>query len=86
MENTTTSPVVASDFISGPEFVNTTNARKLFSIGKSHLYNLHSQGMIRSVVLRKRGAARGKRLWDVSSIRALLHANMENTASTAEAK
>jgi len=72
-----TSPVGASDISSGPEFVTTPVARKLFSICKSHLYNLHSQGMIRSVVLRKRGAARGKRLWDVASIRALLHSNLE---------
>jgi hypothetical protein len=77
MNQLTTSPVVVSGNSGGPEFVNSTVARKLFSICKTHLYDLLAEGKIRSVCLRRRGAVRGKRLWDVSSIRDYLTSNME---------
>jgi hypothetical protein len=74
----TTSPVGAcSNNVSRPEFVTSAQAKATFGLGKSFLYLLQAEGRIKSVCIRKRGAARGKRLWDCGSIRAFLRANME---------
>ena len=64
-------------YVAQAEFVTSAQARIIFGVVKSHLYALKEEGKIQSVCLRKRGAARGKRLWSCDSIRAYLHANLE---------
>ena len=60
-----------------PEFVDSPGAKALFGLGRSYLYRLHADGLIRGVSLRKRGQTKGKRLWNVDSIRRYLGAAME---------
>jgi hypothetical protein len=55
-----------------PEFVDGRNIRQIFGISRSHAYLLAAEGSIRSVSLRKRGAVRGRKLFDADSIRAYL--------------
>ena len=59
-----------------PEFCGFQEARQLFGLSRSHLYRLADEGRIKSVVLRGRGKLRGRRLFVVESIRALLLANI----------
>jgi hypothetical protein len=66
-----------ADLGSQPEFVTSAGAEQRYGICKSHLYTLKDEGKIKSVCIRKRGAARGKRLWSCDSIRAFLLVNME---------
>jgi len=66
--------------VAGPEFITSAQAKCVFGIVKSHLYALKDEGKIKSVCIRKRGAARGKRLWSCDSIRAFLHSQMEGGA------
>jgi hypothetical protein len=60
-----------------PEFVDSPGAKRLFGLGRSYLYRLHADGLIQGVSLRKRGQSKGKRLWNVDSIRRLLGAAMK---------
>ncbi len=60
----------------GPEFVDCKGLEQIFGIRRSLAYELIKRNQIRSVSLRKRGALRGKRLIAVSSVRAMLWANM----------
>ncbi len=60
-----------------PEFAGHTKIRELFDLSRTHLHRLSTAGKIRSVCLRERGKLRGRRLYDVESIRVLLLANME---------
>lgn len=69
-----------------PEFVTSAQAETVFGLGKSFLYLLKSENKIKSVCIRKRGAARGKRLWSCDSIRAYLLANTEEASSSMEAR
>lgn len=66
MINTSTSPEV------GPEFVDCKGLERLFGIRRSLAYELVNRNSIRSVSIRRRGAVRGKRLFDVDSVRAFL--------------
>jgi hypothetical protein len=59
-----------------PEFCGFQEARQLFGLSRSHLYRLADAGQIKSVVLRGKGKLRGRRLFVVESIRALLLANI----------
>ena len=70
----------------GPEFVTSAQAETIFGLGKSFLYLLKSENKIKSVCIRKRGAARGKRLWSCDSIRAYLLANIEEASTTVGAR
>lgn len=63
-----------------PEFGDSRVARQMFSLSRAHLYRLHAEGKIRSSCLRQRGKLRGRRLWYLPSVRAYLHANMEDAA------
>ena len=54
------------------EFVDSKGLRGGFGISRSLAYILISEGRIRSVSLRQRGRLRGKRLFDVASVRAYL--------------
>ncbi len=55
-----------------PEFVGYQDARRMFGLTRSYLYQLASRGNIRSVSLKERGRLHGKRLFDVQSIRDFL--------------
>jgi len=67
----TTQPVAASWGVD-PEFVDLSGFEKKFGIKRSLAYVLISEGAIRSVVLRRRGTIKGKRLVDCASARAFL--------------
>ncbi len=67
----TTQPVAASWGVD-PEFVDLPGVEKKFGIKRSLAYVLISEGAIRSVVLRRRGTIKGKRLVDCASVRAFL--------------
>jgi hypothetical protein len=73
---TTASPVIAAGNLY-PEFAGHAKMRELYDLSRSHLYRLASEGKIRSVSLRERGKARGRRLYDVQSVRDYFAANME---------
>jgi hypothetical protein len=76
----TTQPVKEQASALVPEFSTSRQIKVVFGFSKTHLYNLLAEGHIKAVSLRKKGAARGKRLWEVSSIRSYLRANMEGGA------
>lgn len=59
------------------EFVDAAGLQARFGIKRSLAYCLLGDGVIRSCSLRRRGQARGKRLFDVGSVRAYLAAQME---------
>ena len=63
--------------VQNAEFVDCPGLERLYGIKRSLAYELHSQGLIRGVSLRRKGQVRGKRLWDVASVRAYLTAQME---------
>lgn len=73
---TTTLPVIAEGNLY-PEFAGHAKMRDLFDLSRTHLYRLSSEGKIRSVSLRERGKTRGRRLYDVQSVRDFLAANIE---------
>jgi hypothetical protein len=58
------------------EFCDSLGAYHRFGLKRSLLYELHTQGLIEGVSLRKRGKLRGKRLWSIDSIRAFLKSQM----------
>jgi hypothetical protein len=66
-------PVAISDGAS-PEFVDVEGLRQRFGIRRSLAYALLKDGVIRGVSLRRRGQVRGKRLFDVQSVREYLKA------------
>jgi hypothetical protein len=59
-----------------PEFVDCDGLRQGWGIKRSLAYQLLEQGLIKGVSLRRRGAARGKRLFSVDSVRAYLRMQM----------
>jgi hypothetical protein len=72
----TTAPVAASP-ANDAEFCDSPGAFLRFGLRRSLLYDLHGQGLIQGVSLRRRGAQRGKRLWSIDSIRSYLASQME---------
>ena len=72
----TTAPVQASPAFE-PEFCDNCGAYLLFGMRRSLLYQLHKEGLIDGVSLRRRGATKGKRLWSCDSIRRYLSSQME---------
>ena len=60
------------------EFCDSPSAFALFGLRRSLLYELNSLGLIKGVSLRRRAAARGKRLWSIDSIRSYLASQMDN--------
>lgn len=73
----TTSPLEASADCIPPEFVNHRGLRSGFGISRSQAYELSARGLVRTVCLRKPGSIRGKRLWEVASVRAYLNSCVE---------
>jgi hypothetical protein len=60
-----------------PEFLDAAGLQARFGIKRSLAYVLLGDGAIKGVSLRRRGQLRGKRLFDVSSVRAYLASQME---------
>ena len=76
----TTAPVAASP-ASDAEFCDSSGAFARFGLGRTLLYELKGLGLIEGVSLRRRGAARGKRLWSIDSIRSYLASQMDKGAA-----
>ncbi len=72
----TIAPVTASP-ASEAEFVDSHGLESRFGIKRSLAYSLIEDGLIRAVSLRRRGMLKGKRLFDVASVRAFLESQME---------
>jgi hypothetical protein len=77
----TIAPLAASA-ANDAEFCDSPGAFHRFGLKRSMLYELNARGLIKGVSLRKRGAAKGKRLWNCDSIRAYLAAQMEDGNET----
>ena len=73
----TIAPVQASP-ATDAEFCDNPGAFGRFGLKRSLLYDLYAQGLIKGVSLRRRGAARGKRLWSIDSIRSYLASQMDS--------
>ena len=73
---TTVAPITVSR-VNDAEFVDAPGLQSLFSIKRSLAYSLLGDGLIKGVSLRRRGRLRGKRLFDVASVRAYLESQME---------
>jgi hypothetical protein len=73
---TITPPAIAEGQLH-PEFAGYKKIRELFDLSRTHLYRLSCEGRVRSVCLRERGKIRGRRLYDVQSVRNYLAANLE---------
>lgn len=59
------------------EYADAKGVKQLFGLSRSHLYQLKDEGKILSVCLRRRGAVRGRRLFNCDSIRRYLAANID---------
>ena len=70
----------------GPEFGDHRVVRNLFGLSRSHLYALLAEGKIRSACIRRQGAARGRRIFDLASVRRFVEANVEAKGMITEAK
>ena len=77
MKTYTLTPVEESPEPYSPEFADAKGIKQIFGLSKSYLYQLIDLGKIRSVSLRQKGSARGKRLFDVESVRQYLRANFD---------
>lgn len=64
----------------GPEFVDAKGLRQMFSIPTTTAYELMNAGKIQTQCIRKAGKQRGKRLFDVQSVRDYI--NGEKPADT----
>jgi hypothetical protein len=78
----TTQPPTIGTVHSGPEFAGHAEIKALFDLSRSHLYRLAEEGLIRTVCLRSKGKVRGRRLFDVESVRALLLSNIDTTKAS----
>jgi hypothetical protein len=76
--NTQTVAAVKASPTNDAEFCDSPGAFVRFGLRRSLLYDLHAQGLIKGVSLRRRGALRGKRLWSIDSIRSYLASQMES--------
>jgi hypothetical protein len=73
----TVAPVAASP-VNDAEFVDAPGLQNRFGIKRSLAYALLADGAIKGVSLRRRGQIRGKRLFDVASVRAFLRSRMDD--------
>jgi len=60
-----------------PEFCDSKTLHGLTGLSRSHAYALYAEGKIKSACIRKPGSARGKRLWNLSSVSTFLNSQME---------
>jgi hypothetical protein len=72
----TYSPVDAGQFLT-PEFLDVDGVRVYFGLKQSLLYRLLAENKIRGVSIRQRGKTRGRRLFDVESIRRYLNSQVD---------
>ena len=72
-----TTPPVTASAPNDVEFVDAPGLHSRFGIKRSLAYTLLAEGAIRAVSLRRRGRLRGKRLFDVASVRSYLKSRME---------
>jgi hypothetical protein len=72
----TDSPVEPGNFTT-PEFLDVNQVRQYFGLKQSFLYRLLAENKIRAVLIRRRSKTRGRRLFDVASIRAFLNAQVD---------
>jgi hypothetical protein len=70
-------PVQASPPGYDPEFLDSRGVEARFGLKRSLLYALLTDGSIRGVSLRRRGQMKGKRLFDVASIRDFLRTQIQ---------
>ena len=61
-----------------PEWLRIPQVTQVFGIGRSKLYELLSEGAIKSVSLRKRGQASGTRLVSYDSVSAYIESQFDN--------
>jgi hypothetical protein len=78
--NTTNTSITTANAAATPEFADHHGARTLFGLSRTSLYRLEAAGKIKSVSIRRRGAQRGRRLFDCDSIRQFLRGQMEGGA------
>ena len=55
-----------------PEFVDLVGLRERYGIKRGLAYRLAGEGLIKAVSLRRRGTTRGKKLFEVQSVREFL--------------
>ena len=72
----TIAPVHASP-ANDAEFLDARGLETRFGIKRSLAYTLMGEGAIRGVSLRRRGQLKGKRLFDVASVRDFLNSKMK---------
>jgi len=75
----TIAPVTASP-ANEVEFTDAPGLKAGWGIKRSLAYTLMEEGLIKGVSLRRKGALRGKRLFDVASVREYLRKQMEAQA------
>lgn len=61
------------------EFAGHREIKQMFGLSRAGLYRYQALGLIKSASVRTPGAIRGRRLWFVPSIRALLERNLTTT-------
>lgn len=69
-----------------PEFANSDMMELMFGIKRSLAYQLAEKRLVRSVSIVGVGKERGKRLWDVASVRAYLNQLIEEDAKRRQAE
>lgn len=69
-----------------PDWARPEDAATLFSLSRSLVYELISDGTVRSASLRRKGAARGVRLVSVPALEAYISAAADATARRIAAK
>ena len=62
-----------------PEYAGYRELKIIFGLSRTHLYRLAREGRIKSISLRDPGKTKGRRLYLVQSIRALLNTAQEVT-------
>jgi hypothetical protein len=72
MYTTTMTPEDSTSVAAHPEFCDGKQLYSLFGLTRTHAYQLVAEGKIRSVCIRRKGATRGRRLYDCGSVREFL--------------
>lgn len=72
MDTVTTAAPVAAGSDGEPEFATITGTKKIVGLSRSTLYELHAEGEIQFVHIRKRGNQRGRVLVNLDSVRRFL--------------
>lgn len=63
---------VMKNTVSNPKWADANLICKIYGIGKTTIWRLYKDGKIRTSSLREPGTLRGKRLFEVASVEALL--------------